>query len=155
MEVPKVDLPESLAERLRSQREQRTAPKETTLKVPGFDELYARYLPLGYRPARKIVEDCIDIPDPATRDLEAAVQTLLTACQGVEAHIDGETHDLGMKLGKALADFLGLEGSENDKQAIMLIFPSEMAIMNQAVEVEGLSNETSDDQIVKNSVAAV
>lgn len=155
MEVPKVDLPESLAERLRSQREQRTAPKETTLKVPGFDELYARYLPLGFRPARKIVEDCADIQDPATQDLEEAVQTLLTACQGVEAHIGGETHDLGMKLGKPLADFLGLDGSENDVQAVMLIFPSEMAIVDHANDVALLSREASDGEIIKNSVAAV
>ena len=153
MELPKVDLPESLAERLRTQREQHAVPSETTLRVPGYDELYARYLPLEYRPARKIVEECINIPDAATRDLEAAVKTLLASCQGVEAHIDGETHDLGMGLGKQLADWLGLEGAENDQQAIMLIFPSEMAIMAHADRVQAIG-DVDEEALLKNSQAA-
>src|SRR5450759_2713293 len=100
MELPKVAFPESLAERLRTQREQYTDhTTEQTFKVPGFRELYARYLPLDYRTVRRIVERCESISDPATRDLEAAADSLLAAGQGIEVHIDGDVHAVDHKLG--------------------------------------------------------
>jgi hypothetical protein len=155
MELPKVAFPESLAERLRTQRQQYSDhTTEQTFKVPGFRELYARYLPLDYRTVRRIVERCEPIPDPATRDLEAAADSLLAACQGVEAHIDGEVHDLGCKLGKQLADTLGFEGAETDRQALFLIFPSEMAVITEANRVKDMTEEPDEDELLKNSQAA-
>jgi hypothetical protein len=156
MELPKVDFPESLAERLRTQREQYTDhTTEQTFRVPGFRELYARYLPLDYRTARRIVERCATISDPATRDLEAAAASLIAACQGVEAHIDGEVHDLGCGFGKQLADKLGFEGSETDCQALFLLFPSEMAVITEANRVKDMVEEPDEDEMLKNSQAAV
>lgn len=151
MDLPKVALPESLAETLRAKRDQYTQVTERTVEIPGFGgQLYAHYTPLDYRSARRIVERCETIPDPATRDLEAAAESLVTACQGVEAHVDGEVHDLGYKLGKQLADWLGLEGAETDVQAVFLIFPSEMAIINQANRVKDMTGEADEDALLKN-----
>jgi hypothetical protein len=151
MDMPRVDLPDSLAERLRAQRERYADhTTEQAFKVPGFTELYARYLPLDYRTARRIVERCETIPDPATRDLEAAADSLIASCQGVEARIDGEVHDLGCGLGKQLADRLGFEGATTDKEALFLLFPSELAVVTEANRVKNMAAEPDEGALLKN-----
>lgn len=63
--------------------------------------------------------------DPAI-ELEAAADTMLNACLGCEAHIDGDVTELPHKLGRDLAEELGWDVTGvTDRQAIFLMCPNQ------------------------------
>ena len=74
-----------------------------------------------------------------------AADTLVAACTGTEAHVDGQVHTLP-PLGLKLCEEIGLEGAENDLQAVLLLFPSEMAVVKQFVAMQE-AEETANGRI--------
>src|ERR1017187_8123483 len=117
----------SLGERLLAARAKKQAAEEMEFEV--FDGLFARHRPLEYRPTYRIVEKHENIKDHAERDLRVALDTIVATCVGCEARLDGEIQELA-PLGLALNEAIGLDGAENDRQAVLELFGSEMAAMN-------------------------
>ncbi len=148
---------QALGARLLAARDRKQAVHEELLEVPGYDgQLWARYRPVEYRRAFGIVKEHQTVGDEAERLLRTAADTLVAACTGCEAHIDEEIHPLP-PLGLELCKEIGIEGGDNDRQAVLAIFPSEFAVVQQAGEVQDLStlvNQRIDRSLEENSVAA-
>ena len=146
----------TLGERLLAARAKKQAAREETIEVPGYEgQLWATYRPLDFREARKIGQAHEHLRDEIEKELRVAADTLVAACTGCEARIDGETHPLP-PLGLELCEQIGLEGAENPRQAVLLLFPSEMAVVKQFVDVQGLeeaSNGQIDEQLMGESQA--
>ncbi len=149
---------QALGERLMAARSRMQGAQEETLEIPGYDgQLWATYRPVEYRRAFAIVNEHLKLADDAEQLLRTGADTLIAACTGCEARIDGETHPVP-PLGLRLAQELGIDGPENDRQAVLAIFPSEFAVVQQAGEVQDLStlrNQRVDRELVGNSQAAL
>ena len=147
---------DSVAQRLLAARSKKQAAHEEIFEVPGYDgQLFAVYRPLDFREARRIGQRHERLRDEIEKELRMAAESLASACIRCEAKIDGETHELP-PLGLALAQQIGIEGPENDLQAVLAIFPSEMAVVNQFVAVQGsetASNGQIDTELEGNSGA--
>ena len=143
----------SLQDRLRAAKVVQTAGTHE-LAIPGYGgQLVARYRTLEWRERRRIglAVKGLDIPG---RELDAAADILLTSCEGVDAHVDGQVIPLGHRLGVELAGYLGedVEGV-TPRQALFLIFPSELALMGHLEELSALqlsAEEEADGEIAKN-----
>jgi len=90
-------------------------------------------------------------PNIAGKELDAAADILIASCTGVDAHVDGQVVLLEQKLGKDLADFLGEDGAETDRQGVFLIFPSELALMTHVEQLSAL--QVSEDEAVDGEIA--
>lgn len=147
----------SLGERLLEARSKKQAAHEEVFEVPGYDgQLFARYRPLDFRRAREIGQHHERLRDEIEKELRVAAETLATACLGCEARIEGQTHQLP-PLGVELCNEIGLEGTENPIQAVLAIFPSEMAVVRQFVALQGAeesANGQIDTELEGNSQAA-
>lgn len=148
----------SIQERLQQAREEKLSGP-IRLKVPGFADgsLVARYRP---------VEDWASIQafirtlDPA-KELEVAADTLLKACEGVEAHIDGEVSELPHKLGRELAGYLGFDVEPvdgraiSDRQALFLMLPQAklMRHYDRLMRESGVATNDAEDELVGESQA--
>lgn len=117
----------SVQERLKQAREEQ-ANGPIHLPVPGFADgaLVARYRPVrDWASVQPFIRT-----DDALEELQIAADTLLGACEGVEAHIDGEVTEIPHKLGRDLAGYLGfdIEPDEHgrqvtDREALYLMVP--------------------------------
>lgn len=148
----------TLGEQLLAARSRKQAAHEETFEVPGYDgKLWATYRPLDFRVARRIGQRHERLRDEVEKELRVAADTLASACVSCEARIDGETHKLP-PLGAELVKQIGLDGEpETPIQAVLMIFPSEMAVVRQFVELQGAedtANDQIDDELAGNSRAA-
>lgn len=147
----------SLGERLLATRDKHQKATEETRPVPGYEgQLTATYRGLTFREGRAIGKRHEAILDEAEQEIRIAADVLAKSCTGCQAHIDGETKDLPA-LGLGLAQSLGVDGPENDAQAVLMIFPSERAVVEEGAAVEKLgvtSGQKADGHIAGNSEAA-
>lgn len=147
----------TLADGLLDARVRRQAGFEETLEVPGWSgRLWATYRPLEYRETRQIGLRHERVKDVVEKELRVAADTLVAACVRCEARHDGRTETLP-PVGLALCQEIGLDGPENNTQAVLELFPSESAVMDQFVQVlelEQAANEQVDAAIEGNSEAA-
>ena len=143
----------SLRDRLRAAKTQHDASVTHELAIPGYGgQLVARYHTLDWRARRKIGL-AVTGPNIPARELDAAADILIASCDGVDAHVDGAVQPLEMKLGRELAVFLGDEGAETDRQGVLLIFPSELALMQhveQLAALQATADEEADGEIAGN-----
>ena len=142
----------TVGERLLAARSKAQAAHEITLAIPGFDgQLHATFRPLYFRESRKIGQAHERLSDEIEKELRVAADTLVAACTGCEAHIDGETHTLP-PIGMALNEAIGLDAGENDRQAVLALYPTENALIRQFVAVdlaETQANVAVDTQLGK------
>jgi hypothetical protein len=147
----------TLGERLLAARSRKQAAHDVVMEIPGYEgQLFARYRPLDFREGRKIGQRHERLSDEIEKELRVAADTLVAACTGCEARIDGETHELP-PLGLKLAQEIGLEGPENDTQAVLVVFPSELAVIKQFIDLQGdedKANAQIDRELAGNSEAA-
>ena len=135
----------TLRDRLRTAKAEQ-ASTINELALPGYSgQLVARYRTLEWRERRRIGMG-VKGPDIPARELEAAADILLASCEGVDAHVDGQVVALEHKLGMGLASYLGEEGAETDRQAMFLIFPSDLALMSHLEELAKL--QAGEDDLV-------
>lgn len=158
MDAPTLDKGLSLAERLMADREGKQAEQGEfvgTVQMGG-GYLTVFYRALSYREDRKIGQRHRMVSDEVERELRLAADTLASSSTRCEAHVGDEVEELP-PLGVALTSKLGLDGPENDVQAVLALFPSERAMVEQFVELEEWAtavNRTVDKSIEGNSVAA-
>ena len=92
--------------------------------------------------------------EPSKQNVEAAVKMLVSSNTGMEAHVDGKVAPIdGVKLGVSLAAFLGIEGADTDTQAVYLIFPGDVEIMEHVSALTSLQKaraEKADGAIAGN-----
>jgi len=140
----------SLRDRLRAARATKQAEHIEELPIPGYGgQLVARYRNLDYVERRQIGLG-VKGPSVPARELDAAADMLVRACVGVDAHVDGQVvpvkdGETPLKLGKALADYLGQDGAETDRQAIFLIFPSQLSLMAHVEQLSALQLAADDE----------
>ncbi len=141
---------QSLRERLLDARSRKQAAAPETMEIPGYDgQLFATYRPLEFREARRIGQRHERLKDEIEKEIRVAADTLVAACTGCEARIDGQTVALP-PLGLELCEQIGLEGPETPTQAVLAIFPSETALIRQFVALEaaeGASNGQIDEAL--------
>jgi hypothetical protein len=136
----------SLGERLLAGRDaQQAGQGEFQGRIDcGGGYIVAYYRALPFREDRKVGLRHRTVADPVEREVRMAADTLATACTRCEVYVGDE-------------DVLGLDAPENDIQAVLMLFPSERAMIEQFVELEEWTtavNKTVDKNLVKNSEAA-
>ena len=129
MADPKMD---SLQQRLRANLERKQARTTERFSVPGYkgdgvDLKFELSAHVAYAETRKSVRGSMQL-DEAEQELKIAADTLASAYKDVWAEADGELEPLGLSL-QALASYLGLAGAENDTQALFLIIPDELDLI--------------------------
>jgi hypothetical protein len=137
MEVAVAETSLSLGERLLAGRKEKQAQQGEfigTIQLGG-GHLTAHYRALDFREDRKIGQRHRAVADEIEREVRLAADTLAASCTRCEAHIDDEVHELP-PLGLQLTQKLGIDGPENDVQAVLALFPSERAMVEQFVELE-------------------
>lgn len=165
---------ESFQQRLRKARDEQLHEHEPIrVPIPGCEctwqtddgkthegHLVARYRPLGYEAVREITGASTG-PQDALKEKTAAAALLIAACDGVEAVEDGNPTDLGVKMGRSLAEYLGadLDGFDGDVQALLAMFPDEhdlklMVHHGEVVQKMGLVDERVLEDLLGNSAAA-
>ena len=141
---------DSLRDRLRAARIEQQAETIHELPIPGYDgQLVVKYRNPDWKERRRVMMH-IKGPDVVARELEAAADTLVVSCVGVDAHVDGETVALPYKLDKGLAEYLLDEQVETDRQAVFVVFPSETALMahlEQLSELQLAADGVIDAQV--------
>lgn len=146
----------SLAEQVLAAREAKQAAHTVTLEIPGWSgTLWATYRPLSWRQARQIGLRHEALKSQVEKELRAAADGLAAACTGCEARVKGKVEPLP-PLGLALCAALGLDGAENDGEAVLMVFPSEDDVIDQSNAVqraEGLANGLIDEELAGNSEA--
>lgn len=127
----------SLAERLEAGKAQAQAQEGefvgTIQMAGGYLTIYYRVL--SYREDRAIAIRHEAIGNQLERESRLAADTLASASVRSEAHVEEHSEELP-KLGLELAARLGLDGPENDIQAVLALFPSERAMVEQFAELE-------------------
>ncbi len=117
----------SVQERLRAAME---APLSEPIRLP-FPSSTDGSLVVRYKPVKDWgqVQAFARTNDPV-EELEAAADTLLGACEGCEAHIDGDVTELPHKLGRELARELGWNvDGVTDRQALFLMCPNTIKLI--------------------------
>ena len=85
-----------------------------------------------------------NVADDAERELLGAADAIVTACEDVYALVDGEKVSLGVRIGKPLADYLGIP-ADNDRQAIFALFKrGTMQIGDLFADIVTLSSRAAD-----------
>jgi hypothetical protein len=156
---PLEEAAQSIQERLRSNRQKIQIKDSVTLEIPGYGGLFAHYRLLDFRETREVGDQvtATGVKGEKDRELYLAAHHLLTANTGIEARIDGQTHDLGLTLGRDLATYLDLGDCENDRQAVFTIFRRELDVMDQFVELraqKAYADEEADQTLLGESEAA-
>jgi hypothetical protein len=148
----------SLGERLLAGRDEKQAEQgEMTGRIEcvgGY--IVSHYRALSFREDRKIGLRHKAVADIVEKEVRAAADTLAASSTRCEVHIGDETHEMP-PLGLGLSQALGLDGPENDIQAVLALFPSERAMVEQFIELEEWAsavNAAVDGQIEGNSEAA-
>jgi len=128
--------------------------------IPGYGgRLWGTFRALDdYAEVRKIVLEHRRVPDEAEGEVLIAADTLVKSCDSVYAVRHGERTDLGMTLGRQLAEFLG-EPVENDRQAIFAIFPDTLTVMSLYGEIDrwirAVGVEADEETAGKSQAASV
>lgn len=122
----------------------------------GGGYILAHYRAMDYREDRQVGQRHQMVTDQLEQEIRLAADTLASASTGCEIHIGDEVFEKG-PLGLALAQELGLDGPENNVQAVLALFPSERAMVEQYIELEAwvkAVNAGVDDDIEGKSGAA-
>ncbi len=129
--------------------------------------LVAKYRILGWPEQRAIVAENQKVSDQATQELYVAADSLIVSCVGVEmliptnapAALERLAEDFNAaehKLNRVLAEALGCDYAESDRQAVIAIFPSELALIshyNDLFAAQSGADEEIDEALVGNSEA--
>jgi hypothetical protein len=122
---------ESVQERLQQARVSRSrGPIKLAFPCVLDDALVVRYRPVKDWASKRAYIASAASDDP-NEELQVAADTLLNACEGCEAHIDGETTELPHRLGRDLAAYLGFDvepssGRElTDREALFIMLPQD------------------------------
>lgn len=162
----------SLQERLRKQRMEKQSQEPIRARIPGCGAewetddgkthsgwLVGRYLPLKYEAVRDITRATLG-KDDALSEITAAAELLVAAADGIEAVEDGSATDVGVKMGRTLAEYVGVEldDIDGDVQAVIALFgDNDLDLMAHHAEVirkMGLVDEKILSDILGNSGAA-
>jgi len=158
VDVHSVEWQASLRDKLRAARATQQAEQIEEITIPGYDgQLVAKYRTLDWKERRAIGLN-VKGPNIAVKELDAAADLIVASCVGVDAHVDGQVAPIEadgqqLKLGKKLANELGFEGADTDRQAVFQIFPSEIALMNHVgalARAQLITNEQIDDDLAGN-----
>lgn len=122
--------------------------------IPG---LWGRFHPVDFAEGAAIVERHEKVRNTRDRQVLLGADLLLAACTGTEARV-GDVVQEFPPLGIALNEALGLDVTnvENDRQAVIDLFPtmrSLMACAQQVEELEGAANQKVDTELAGNSEA--
>lgn len=140
--------------------ERRKDVEPQKLAIPRFPRLLVRYAPVD---PRKLLGLSLQLErakgDEVTTMLAALADLLVEASVGAETD-RGE--DLGVSLGKGLADFLGVTGPDgqeafSDQEAVFLLFDDDIALVkhaNRLRQLLDLAAEQEEAELVGNSSAA-
>jgi hypothetical protein len=125
----------SLKDRLAARREELQAPHLIELPVPGYEDiLVAKYHPLSFRQHFDIESKGDKNPDKAQAVLNAALDKLIAACDGLlSKNEDGTLTDLGHKWSSAaVQDLFGVEPSTppSVRQDLLKIFPDDLLLIS-------------------------
>lgn len=155
---------QSVQDTLRNARNTILVNEKVTLEIPGYGGLFAHYRLLDFRESRKIGDALRDAgcKDEIDRELYLAADSLIAANTGIEARLKDPggnlvTQDLEVKLGKPLAEYLGLGEFDNDRQAVFEIFRRHIDVMAQFAALETHDtyvNREADKTLLGESVAA-
>lgn len=151
---------DSIQDRVRKARDNRIAGTTVQLPVPGYKGvLLATYRGIPWRERREIMLNAQSVNDQVDQELMNAADLLIASCVSMQADIDGEQHDLNVKMGISLAGYLSLEMEhvDTDRQALYLIIPDEGDVIEHCGELlmalrKGQAH--ADDEIVGESSAA-
>lgn len=132
----------SVQERLRAAME---GPLSEPIRLP-FPSSTDGSLVVRYKPVKDWAQvQAFARTDDPVKELEAAADTLLSACEGCEAHIDGDVIELPHKLGAALAADLGWETTGlTDRQALFLICPNTIKLIKHHDDLLRASEATTE-----------
>lgn len=149
----------SLQAQLRAMAQRTQQRKTVDLAIPGYDgRLWGTFRALDdYSEHRKIVARHERL-QTEQQELYIAADTLIAASVDTFAVLeDGQREPLNLRLGLALAGYLGLEGAETDRQAVFMLISSTMQIVELYVELEQFrkaSTRETVDELVGESEAA-
>jgi hypothetical protein len=110
---------------LRANRARLLQDKTTTIGLPGWDSLSARYRRLPWEQVKGLAGLGTD---DATVELGAAMEVLISACE--EVLFDGE--GLGLRYEQGLADLIGDEDAKAPAEVVNAVFPDELSLMTHA-----------------------
>lgn len=136
--TPAADAPapqDSLRDLLRGSREALQATRTIDLPVPGWGALVARYHVLSWRETRQITARHERVRDVAQQELYIAADSLIAACDGTFASLDGQLQPLNMIYGIDLARYLGEDGAESARQAVFQLIPNEIQLITHYGEL--------------------
>jgi hypothetical protein len=155
---------QSVQETLRNARNTILLNEKVTLEIPGYGGLFAHYRLLDFRESRKIGDALTDAGcrDEIDKELYLAADSLIAANTGTEARLKDAsgslvTRDLEVKLGRPLAEYLGLGEFDNDRQAVFEIFRRNLDVMAQYAALEthdSYVNQGADKTLLGESDAA-
>ena len=102
-------------------------------EIPGFGgRLWGTFKALDdYAELRQIGKRHEGITDQVEREMAVGADTLLEANTDTFALIDGKKEPLGVRLGLELNGYLGIEGAQNDREALFLLFDSKTTNLMQ------------------------
>jgi hypothetical protein len=137
---------------------ERQADAIQKVPVPRYQgRLVVRYKAIDARSLIRIGIDAEKNPDEVSGVIDAAVAVLLASCDGCETTMDGETTDLGVKLGTDLTTLLGITEILTPEEAVYAVFEDEVAIVNTANQLrqfQQLAGAEITEAVVGNSEAA-
>lgn len=147
----------SIQEQLAAAREE-VEDKPIKLALPNYTDgaLVAVYRAPDWGAARDYVRATVE-GAPSTVELDAIADGLIAASTGTEAHIDGEVHDLGHRLGRDLTEYLGITGAENDRQAVYLLVPDDIDLVthwNELMAIARSRRERAEERVSGESLAS-
>lgn len=125
--------------------------KTVDLPLPRFDgRLWSTYRAVHWEDQKRIAKRNARLKEAAA-EVSSAADTLIEACVTTFAVLPDDTrHDLQLRLGRPLAQYLGLDvEGVTDRQALHLMF-TDMQIIGHAAEfgrwVAGEASVTAEDE---------
>lgn len=154
--------PGSLKAHITGEMKERRANTVERVKVPRFNgRLLLRCRTMSDRDLLRMSLDAEEAPDKVEGLIQAGITALLDTCEGSETVIDGETIDLGAKLGLELSTYLGEDANcgaaRDDREAVVEVFGGEADIVETAAklgQIQTLANAKIAEDIAGNSDAA-
>lgn len=137
--------PKALQAQLQNLLRASGAAKTVDLPLPKFEgRLWATYRYVDWAEQKTIAKPNQHMP-ASEQEVSNYADTLLAACTTVFARLpDGAKHDLGIRLGRSLAEYLGqdVEGV-SDRQALFLLFTPRQIIAHGLAFTAWLDGQAS------------